>query len=1002
MQPVVHFMKERVAPPPSAEKLIRAVQVFAALFCLSGGSHAQALRDIAVNPLTGEVWAVGDRGTVLRSGDGGETWRAIKLDSPLHAHAVSFDGPSLALIGGRGVPGFPTPTGRAVILRSDDGRTFSPLPSGGLGWLYGGRVQAGSALVAGACLGTRDGGAWRTRDAGRTWEPLGFDSPGYLRTVAMESFRFVCLAGAEGRILSLRNFRQPARHPAERAGGLAFAGLAIGPDRRGWSVGTRGQVRTGGPADERWVGRPMPLPPGSARSADLQAVAVRKRCVAIAGGLTGLIFLSDDAGATFRPLSAPGSGPVRSLCWVDDDILLAGGDGGRIWRSADAGATWAQTHGPSSCDVLFLAAAGDLSLYPALLAHSRAGLDTAMVFATAPHLPETYPAIPPDQPARSAALTAGAGGVVVLDDFRSVSGDAADLNAEAILAGWSRDLDADAENELLRQLAFAIRVYRPAVVAVGFSGQGGRGRTAENRLIARLGRQAVELAADPARLPATEALPVWKVRRVFTGLEQNETARLPWESPRLLNRADYSTAIDASRIPRGDSRTIELQSATAGWLARPGPVTARPAVFTAFRCADVDGFLELMTSGLLPRTLVYEKRISTPQRMMAAGTYLQLGERGGNVAVVIPKLLDAAKEKLPPSPVAGLDNRLDPAVLAADRLLLAWTRLSEQGDLVRATQARDAFFDIGAGHPLFEQTSVVALAMGCSVEYRAALARSGPRQTFDHKAITRAAEQFADFHPWSDSAAGMLLKARALQVAGKGKLASATLAILESGPFPEAYRRSARLALLRTGKTGGLAGFAPLDAPFVPELGKIDGRLDETFWNRGRPMPLRPLAGEEPTDDLAGVVRLVRGPDDLRVGLVLPDLTEVHWRAVFAIDADHDGWTDFRLGFDSRGKRSAGVHTRMGPTANLSAKKNFRIQGRRDEDRRELTFELSIPLRIVGTSPGEQAWRVQLRVSAEDSHGRRSDLFLHPQSRPGLEPQRYGLLRLAPIAPTQP
>jgi photosystem II stability/assembly factor-like uncharacterized protein len=992
------------------------------LVILSVGAPAGAadrtfgsVRDIQVVDKT--IWAVGDGGLILQSRDGGETFQpgGYSLDSGLNVQALRRDGPSVCLLGGRAVEGFPRGGALGVLRRSDDGgETFTSIPTGSLGWLYDGIVISDSALLVGQAIPTVPGGVAHTVDAGKHWRPIPLRARGYLRSAVFDGFRFGYLVGANRRIVSLRDFGEPEYHPAPIASTAELQAVTMTGNTAGWCVGRDGSVLASQPNTAAWRQKLLPIPSGTRRLTDFETIDARDRRFCVAGGLTGLMFFSDDAGNSFTARPAPGPGPVHVVRYLPGPNgkprLLAGGDAGRIWRSDDDGRTWRLVHGPDKTDVLFIVAAGDTSIYPAVVAHAAAGLSTTVVYATTPQGNYEYPDAPNGQWLRAAAVRAGANGVTVLRDFPSVAQRAEEQtkSAEDILAAWSDSLDAPARPILLNQLAAVIRQYRPTVVAVGFDQKGREGTSAENRLIARLAQQAATIAADKEASPslAKAKLPPHAVKRIYVGLPENARYTPPWSDSPPLPTGRGVVRVNGAAFPRGRKSSVAMLAQEAVWLLGDPSLLNRPALVTGYVCRTASKGGELFTQGL---GINYFSRAkpSPLQKMAASGAPLRAADMGDRIMTALPDLLRAAAEK----PKDGFD----PSLAAADRILLTWRRLCEQGRIVQATQARDEFLRVGKSHPLYRMMNVRTLATTCSTEYNAQRVRVTPDVSPMDAAAGRAAKKFASWHPWADDGPGrMLLTRTILATASPNEIPRAraralkVLGAMIRGSYPDVWRQRAAFESdclhHRPYKTVGRIG---LVAPIVTQPGDIDGRLDEDAWKTAPVKPLLPPGGTSKSRPAGGEVRVIRTSGSVVLGLALPARVGRVWRVTVAVDVDRDAWTQLQIEFDTTGRKAGYLACRLGPRTKLDAivgdrqrpeSRLFFLQAPRNINAAgQHTFELAIPIQQTGVDPRERGlWNFQIRATAEDAAGVRY-FYLQPQNDPELRPERFGLLEYPPM-----
>ena len=1013
----------------------RAIIASSLLLCCLPDASAQAggraLRGLCAqgdpNGPSRTIWAVGDDELILRSEDNGTTWHVCRGDSsgavgtgtdaarkgePASApgttapaagrgsasfQAAWADGRAVYFFGGRAVSGHPGGAGVGVILRTEDGgRTLSPVPPGPAGWLYGGVFSGDLGAVFGEARSIIPGGLVQTTSGGKAWKPVELSSTGYLLGSDFRTFRYGYVVGRQLRVVSLRNLGEPRIHPQELSGRLDLRAARFADEEQCWAVGENGIILRSRPTGRPWTPMSAPLPRGTARCADFEAIAFGPDGQAwIAGGLLGVIPHTADGGQSWNLLPAPEAGAIHALECLDKDTLLAAGDGGRIWRSQDGGKRWKLVRGTEQTDVLFVLSAADKSLYPAIAAHSLAGCSVAVVFAT---VPADDGGAPPDQPLRAAAIRAGAGAVLALGDFTSqaVLPHAQSLTEKDVLGAWSAHLDSPAEEEMLRQLAAAIRLYRPAVLAVGPDAAGTAGPRAECRLVARLAQAAAELAAreDALKELAQAGLKPWKVQRVFVGLQTNEQWRLPWEPPDSLDRKELTTLIDTAAFPAGESTSLEMIALEAIWRLPWFDLPDRPGRYSAYKCRTESSFRPLFTSGLTGARLGAEP-VDDERRSLSAAATLRAAA-AGRIATVLPQLLDAARKASD-----------DP--LPADRLILAWTRLLEEGRLAQAAEARDAFLQFGRRHPMFERISVVTLASMISAEWRAQLASQEPSRLEKGLDLALAAKRYADMGPWSTTDDGLMLLAKVLLASGRKADAIEVLKKLAAEPYHPAWRNRAdlELSLLAPARD---AKYVPekLTAWTVNEAGKIDGLLTEQCWQKVPPTPLVGRDGNQPPETKGASVQAIRTPFNVVLAFRLPlagpegrggFAPQRSWKIDLAIDADRDTWTQLLLSFDTQGGQSGRLIQRYGPAATVpvkpspaEGKQGFLVAVRKTET--ECTVEAVIPISQVGGDPKAAGlWNFQVRAEARDGD-KTTRLYLVPQEDDRLLPERYGLLQI--------
>jgi len=924
-----------------------------------------------------QCWAAGDAGMILRSDDAGETWQQCPAAAVADLHGIFRDNTAVLFFGGRGIPGHPAGAGQAVILRTvDAGQTFAALYPPQTGWLYGGAAAGQHWAVFGQACPLSPAGAWTSDSAGQTWQPLQAAGRGPLLAGAFHRGEVGHLVGAEQRAVRLEGLRTPANVPLS-ASAASLRAVAFGDPYAWWAVGDNGTVVQGGVQSGPWKQVALALPPRARRLADFCAVAAASpREVWVGGGLLGRVHHTTDAGKTWQGLAAPAPGPVHTLCYLPPGVLLAGGDAGRLWRSTDRGATWKLVHGPDATDVLFVLTPADKSLWPAVVAHAVAGLNVGVVWASRPP-DDAFTAA--DQPLRSAAARAGAGGAIVLHDFLSaaVSESADTLTGGAVRQAWRRLIEVDAEPEIVLQLAAAIRLYRPAVLAIGPDREGGGGRELEARMMARLARKAMATAAEPANDGglAQVGLKPFRPQRLFVAdLENNDWQPL-WEPAQAASAQD-GTAFAAGYFIAGHNEPLELLVQRALWQLPWFGLTDRPAARCLYR-GDQTRSAPLFTAGLRQQVLRLTDA-SALQRRLAAGLDLR-----GRPTAAIPAFAKAADDA-------------ETAVLAADRAILGWWSLSQAGRLPDAQALLAVALRHGQKHPLYQRVGVTAMAVSASAEWHALAAGADRAPRLSPQAAGAVADQLARWPAWAVTPEGRVLHSRLLSAAGRDNDARLALRKLADGDqYPRDWRDFARAELaVMAGATANAD--LPRSAHAVEAKAdlRLDGRLDEEFWKRaftyrlGRPNPTTSAPGP------AGQLQAVRVKDSLVLGIRLPG--DRPWGVTVAIDADRDAWTQTVLQFDTAGRREARTEVRMGPSAVRHAAL-FGIQARSEEpqanqDAGAYVFELAIPFHHLGVpSASHAAWRFQvLAVGKGDDAG--VQLFFQPQADALPAPHRYGLL----------
>lgn len=234
-------------------------------------------------PTQSVVWAVGQKGKIVRSEDAGKTWVAQKV--PLRTNFQSIATWSAQ---------------RAIVVGN-----------------------AGSVLV--------------TNDGGLHWQavanvPLNAEGQKFLRARAATDGR-AWIVGEFGLILSSIDFGATWTSVGKKED-IAWNDLAVGPSAM-VAVGEFGRIRRSSDGGKSWSDISSPV------KSSLTSVAMRADGMAIAVGLDGVILVSSNEGTSWQRLPSGtaehlfsvASGPNGWYAVGDQGVYLAAGDDSTIWKS---------------------------------------------------------------------------------------------------------------------------------------------------------------------------------------------------------------------------------------------------------------------------------------------------------------------------------------------------------------------------------------------------------------------------------------------------------------------------------------------------------------------------------------------------------------------------------------------------------------------------------------------------------------------------------------------
>ncbi len=260
----------------------------------SGANYRLSPRDkiFALHFLDKKIgFAVGDRGFMLFTEDGGENWgkRETSWDRPLND--VTFVGKKGWIVGNNGF----------ILHTENGGKCWKSQESNSCAYLM--KIcfineKKGAAIGQQEVIWTEDGGC--------KWHPSLLDWPAILPEILLE-----------------RGVISPNLY-----------GLFFLDEDHGWLVGDNGMVFFSPDGGKRWQVLRIGLYP------PLYSVFFKNEQEGRAAGEGGLIIHSLDGGENWHPVNTPTNANLFKIREVSPDYLVAAGDLGTLLKSADGGNTW--------------------------------------------------------------------------------------------------------------------------------------------------------------------------------------------------------------------------------------------------------------------------------------------------------------------------------------------------------------------------------------------------------------------------------------------------------------------------------------------------------------------------------------------------------------------------------------------------------------------------------------------------------------------------------------
>jgi photosystem II stability/assembly factor-like uncharacterized protein len=467
------------------------------------------INDVKVVSLD-RAWAVGDRGLILATSDGGKNWRKqdSRVTCPLYSVAFVDERQGWAVGGwvqqnsGRSV---------GVILTTiDGGRTWNPAKNADIPRLFGVQFTGGQELMAwGDYSPSQQSSVFVSRDNGKTWSSSQIQI-GHVHDAAWSSFGQGILIDRLNRVIQVENgidlseLYVSAKVPC-RWSAIQFASNGY------WLVGDFGQVAHSLDG-RRWQVFSLP---GSARDRELMRlrdVRAQGEHVWVVGEPGNVIWHSRDAGQTWEVQTTDNQLPLVTIDTVQADRVIVGGASGLLLGTRNGGkGWWTERTVTKRISLLNIASSRTSAAWYAAAVATNEDRRSAAVLMLTPDRIESRADALPDFESRSDYVRSALS-LAWVDTMTSPTNSTAKpmrLHISGV------DSDSPLFDAYLRQTVHAIRSFQPEVLIVDSVSQ----RVPEFAAAAKLVLRAEKLAADPEyHLFSAQSNIVekpWKIAKIY-------------------------------------------------------------------------------------------------------------------------------------------------------------------------------------------------------------------------------------------------------------------------------------------------------------------------------------------------------------------------------------------------------------------------------------------------------------------------------------------------------
>jgi len=512
-----------------------------------------------LDPMRG--WAIGDRGVIWQTVDGGRHWRLQPVEVKCRLTSIDFADARHGWIAGGWTEPF-TGVSRGVLLRSaDGGKHWHPESLGSLPRLH--RIHFFDA-DRGAAIGDPSplypSGVLITDDGGHHWTPLPAEQPRHWVCGDFLDPGTGALAGENATLAVVRQ-RSIVSSTSPNVGLRGLAALQLNGKGRGWLVGQGGLVFNTNDLGQSWQLPAAELPEEVRRGFDWSAVAQHGSNVWIVGSPGARVLHSSDGGHRWTAQNTDQSLPLHDVTFVDDHHGAAVGALGTILTTSDGGLSWQRSRNGGT-RAAFLCLYGEADQIPWELIAQLSGEDGYLGAVELLNRRQSNIETGRELDSRrlhEATVAVGASAGDVFWQF-PLGQRGVDLNANRLVQAWNEANDGDALGKLEEHIVQQIRMWRPEIVLTHAPST--ENEEAVGHLLNQTVLRAVEAAADPTRFSEQlthVGLGPWRVKKVVV--------------PTIPGQQGTLQVTKSTFAPRL-GRTLSAQSlAPRGILALPEEVT---------------------------------------------------------------------------------------------------------------------------------------------------------------------------------------------------------------------------------------------------------------------------------------------------------------------------------------------------------------------------------------------------------------------------------------------
>lgn len=296
------------------------------------------LNDItAVNP--DRLFAVGDRGLILASTDGGRNWQPQSSLTSLNLYGVAFfDEQRGVAVGGTVQPLSRSSVG-IVLVTADGGKSWQTIAvsaKAALPRLTGVSIDERTIRAWGDYSSAHGSAVFESLDQGRSWQPVAAPLT-HVQSVARERHGLMLGLDHAGRLAQIPH--NPNRHFEPLATPTTPIQSLIHTGSQWLAVGDSATITTSRDG-VKWFDHKLPLSEPARAVMSFRCAASLDQNLWVAGTPGSILMHSTDSGQSWRTVPIEQSWSINCVRFIDRNRGWLVTNAGSIWATRDGGSSW--------------------------------------------------------------------------------------------------------------------------------------------------------------------------------------------------------------------------------------------------------------------------------------------------------------------------------------------------------------------------------------------------------------------------------------------------------------------------------------------------------------------------------------------------------------------------------------------------------------------------------------------------------------------------------------